>query len=226
LDAEPTEDKIDMPSPIGHSLAGYAVGRFIGKENGRGLFYQVLGTIMMANLPDMDFLPGLLLNRPALFHEGILHSLGFALFFSLIGAAIAWKLGKSIRQTFILGLVAYSSHLLLDMLQPDGRPPYGIPFLWPINRLYLMSPVALLPGVHHVASTSATTLDLITGLLDRHNLWAIAFEVSLFGSFALISTRSQSRRHSSQRRRLVEEKPNPLPKRSTERPKIISQRKD
>jgi inner membrane protein len=218
--------RFDVPSPIGHSLVGYTVGRFIGEEDGRELLYQVAGTIIMANLPDMDFLPGLLLNRPALFHEGIFHSLGFALLFSLVGAAIAWKLEKPVRQTFILGLVAYSSHLLLDMLQPDGRPPYGIPLLWPISRMYFISPIPILPGVHHVASNSATTLDLISGLLDPHNLWAIGVEVGLFGSLILIGTRLQSRKHLPQHKLAIKDKPESLDRRLPARRKVIGQGKD
>jgi inner membrane protein len=215
-----------MPSPIGHSLAGYAVGKFIGEENGRELLYQVAGTIIMANLPDLDFLPGVLLNRPALFHEGIFHSFGFALFFSLLGAAIAWQFGKPVRQTFLLGLIAYSSHLLLDMLQPDGRPPYGIPLLWPISRMYFISPIPLLPGVHHVASTSATTLDLVRGLLDPHNLWAIGLEVGLFGSLIILGEWLQRKKRSFHRESLAGEQPGSLGKPARNRSRAIGQGRD
>ena len=75
-----------MPLPIGHALAGIAFF-----QTRPGLFFKnkwldAVFFVFLANLPDADFLPGLLLGFPNLYHHGIFHSLGAAL---AVSAAIS-----------------------------------------------------------------------------------------------------------------------------------------
>ena len=53
-------------------------------QNVKLLFFY----IFIANAPDLDFLPGLIIGKPNLYHHGISHSLGIGILFSLILAFI------------------------------------------------------------------------------------------------------------------------------------------
>ena len=156
-----------MATPIGHSFAGYAVYSFsaAAKENDR--LSLILLCIVMTNAPDLDFVPGILIGRPALYHQGITHSLGFALMVSLVTAILYNIRGKSFSVIFNLCFLSYLSHLVIDFFGPDQRLPYGIPLFWPISGEHFISPVSLFLGVHHVRSTSASTLEWIDGILDE-----------------------------------------------------------
>ena len=165
-----------MATPLGHALAGYAVYNFTKAAQGRDDLSLMLLCVFMATAPDLDFLPGLLVGRPALFHQSITHSLGAAMLVSL-GAAGVWGLrSRSFPAVFSYCLVAYLSHLILDLLGPDQRPPYGIPLLWPSSEAHFISPVPILLGVRHAATATASTQEWVLGLLDLHNLAAIAWE--------------------------------------------------
>ena len=71
-----------MASPIGHSLIGISIyyiflnrfGPNAIKAGGIG----IIGAILLANLPDGDFVFGLLIGDPDRFHGLLSHSLVFA----------------------------------------------------------------------------------------------------------------------------------------------------
>lgn len=188
--------KRDMATPLGHSLAGYAIAQFTAPKGGHRMRGWWLLPIVMANLPDLDFLPGLLAGRPALYHHGVTHSLGFALLISL-GVTGIYRLRKRpFPATFHLCFLAYLSHLLLDVLSPDGRRPYGIPLWWPLSAAYFTGPVALLLGVRHAGSSSISVWDWIRSVLHPYNLAALALETLWMAPFILWGRRyRQSRWH-------------------------------
>jgi inner membrane protein len=164
-----------VATPIGHGLAGYAVylsGR--QAQLPRATFWLCL---LMSIAPDLDFIPGILQGQPNLYHQGVSHSLGAAVAASF-AAAILVSGGSFWRQWALLGC-AYASHLVLDFLAPDGRPPYGQPLFWPISNEYYFAPpgLQLLWGVHHAKATSAATSEWLTGILQPRNLAAISIEV-------------------------------------------------
>ena len=177
-----------MATPIGHSLAGYVVYIFAAAKD-RDRLNLILLCIVMANAPDLDFLPGIFLGKPAMYHQGITHSLGFALMVSLVAAVLYSIKGKSFSVTFNLCFFSYFSHLVIDFFGPDQRLPYGIPLFWPISVEHFISPVSLFLGVHHVRSTSASTLEWIDGIFDPYNLGAICLEVLLIAPFILLGKR-------------------------------------
>jgi inner membrane protein len=143
-------------------------------------------SIVMANVPDLDFLPGLLLGSPALYHRGVTHSVGVALLVSVVVAWVFSFRGQSFRTALWLGVMAYLSHLLIDFFGPDGRWPYGQPVLWPISQGYFSSPRPLLLGMHHASSTYASRLDWIGGILSLYNLVAVAIEVVFIVPFLVL----------------------------------------
>ena len=176
-----------MATPLGHVLAGYAIYGFArAPKAGEQPGLAVLG-IIMAVAPDLDLIPGLVMGQPALYHGGISHSLGFALLISLGVAGIFKMRGKVFLPVFVVGFLAYSSHLLLDWLGPDGRPPFGIPVFWPISNETFISPVPALPGVRHAGVTEASISEWIQGILSLHNVAAVLIEAALITPFIFLA---------------------------------------
>lgn len=174
-----------MSSPFGHSLAGYVISSYKFKtlkpQNVKLLFFY----IFIANTPDLDFLPGLIIGKLNLYHHGISHSLGAAILISFVLAFfINWKHHKHIRSDFLLFLSLYCSHLLLDYLCFDSRPPLGIPLFWPLSNKYYIFP--LLPGVRHSALDHATIEEFLEGIFSSHNLYVIFLEFIMMIPFILL----------------------------------------
>jgi len=174
-----------MASPIGHAIAGYTVYRASwnkSREDNRTLLFLCL---LMGIAPDFDFLPGILVGQPALYHQGISHSIGFAVISSLI---VAWFYSFK-RGTFPGDwgrfCLAYCSHLLMDFFAPDGRLPYGEPLFWPINSSHYLAPFQIFRGFHHAGSDSASISQWITGIFQSTNLVAIGIELMVFSPLLL-----------------------------------------
>ncbi len=136
-----------MPSPIAHSVTGYAIARLfprspLGKPWG-GLTTAVYG-VVIANMADLDFVPQVLTGER--YHRGPSHSLCWAIAFSLG----VWLLGYGLtkrwsRQLLFFTLLGYGSHLLLDFFTQGGD---GIQLLWPFSASYFLSPISIFPSTH------------------------------------------------------------------------------
>lgn len=175
-----------MATPIGHAVAGYAVYSFAKAASASRRKGLLIVCAIAAMAPDLDVLPGLVMGTPARYHQGITHSLGFALPVSLGIAALLRTRGWSFSQVFALVFISYTSHLVIDLFGPDGRPPYGIPLFWPVSGAHFISPLQVLPGVHHAASTDTPTSDWVRAVFSLYNLGAIAIEVLLVLPFAYL----------------------------------------
>lgn len=139
----------------------------------------------LAVSPDLDFLPDLLHGQPALYHQGISHSLGFAV---LVSFLLAFFYGRG-RANWSLGglfFLASGSHLIIDVLGPDTRPPYGIPLFWPLSEQHYLAPFQLFRGFHLAAATSDSTGDWASKIMDLYNVGTIVIEVAVFLPFILI----------------------------------------
>jgi inner membrane protein len=174
-----------MATPIGHLLAGYAVGRGTSLGTKPAQRTLLLFCMVLAVAPDLDFLPGLLQGQPALYHQGISHSFAFALVVGLFGALLLRPRAYGLLATWGLLFAAYSSHLLIDLFGPDNRPPYGIPLFWPLSDSTYLSPLSIFWGVRHVAQTSATTAQWFAGIAHPYNVGAILIELALIGPLAV-----------------------------------------
>ncbi len=167
-----------MPTPIGHALAGVAVGAALSTRRpflspGRDLVMFAL----LAQVPDLDFIPGILVGRPDAYHHGISHSLATCLLLGLVTGFWGWKRrakagsppGPGALAWGVMGFLVVFSHLLLDGLNLDTKAPYGLPIWWPLSSQYhLFYP--LLPDVWREAPWWPTI---------KHNLWAVCLEVLL-----------------------------------------------
>jgi len=176
-----------MATPIGHGLVGYAVFLFL-KKGKRGLSLPLLFlAVFIAIVPDLDFLPGLFVGEPALYHQGISHSLSFAFVAGIVCGLFLRGQNRFFFPVFFLIFLAYTSHLVLDLFGPDGRTPYGIPLFWPLSSTHLLSPVQLLPGVHHVRTTDASTGEWLLGVLHWDNLISIGTEILIIAPLVFLA---------------------------------------
>ena len=116
-----------MSFPIVHSLVGCACYR-AGKNRERS-WKEAAFFAFAATAADFDYIPGVLVGDPSLFHHSITHSIGFALIFGLAAALLANIFGKrSFLKVFLLSSAAYATHPLLDLLTAAH-----IPLLWPFQ---------------------------------------------------------------------------------------------
>lgn len=141
--------------------------------------------IIVANSPDLDFIPGLILGKPNLYHHGISHSIGFGF---LVSFAAAWLITRNkpaiFRSELVFLMICFGSHLVLDLFSMDARLPFGIPILWPFSSTYYMIPI--LPPVNHSILDHATIGQFLTDAFSYHNLYVIGLEILLTMPFFLI----------------------------------------
>jgi inner membrane protein len=143
--------------------------------------------MFLAVAPDLDFLPGVLQGQPALYHQGLSHSLAFALAVSLLGALALRRGACGLLATWGILFAAYGSHLLIDLFGPDQRLPYGIPLFWPLSDGTYLSPISVFWGVHHAARASDTTAQWLASIASVHNVGAVLVEMAVIGSFAVMA---------------------------------------
>lgn len=135
-----------MPSPIGHSLISVGASLFYKGEEKR--FFRhwkfILFVILIGNLPDFDFIPGILMGNLSIFHSTYTHTIGFAV---LVGFLV-WAVSKIIHIKRPFGLALFSFiliilHLLADAFNYDSRPPLGVMLFWPITKKYFYMPLQI-----------------------------------------------------------------------------------
>ena len=133
-----------MPSPLGHTLGGIAVGLIAVRSLHSAGVVREHSAIQPRSLavllaaascaPDLDLLVGR--------HSAESHSVGAVV---VAGMTVLCVL----RSSHVAGAaaLAYASHLLFDWLGHDTAPPLGIMALWPFSEDYFQAPVKLLPAV-------------------------------------------------------------------------------
>ncbi len=142
-----------MPSPVGHSLVGIALGaawllpRRKYSEIARAAWHvrwPMAGCVVLANLPDIDYLPGIFSGDLNAYHHFYTHTPGWC---ALVAAGI-WCALRGIRGAASAGdfawiLALLMSHLAADWATEDFRPPIGIMALWPFDAGFHISPVTI-----------------------------------------------------------------------------------
>jgi membrane-bound metal-dependent hydrolase YbcI (DUF457 family) len=173
-----------MPSPVGHLLAGAAIGLAgtpprLRTATLRGPRWQwVLVPALLAALPDAD----LLIDG---FHRRGTHSIA-AVALVLIVAIVVTRKVTRLRWALVVA-AAYGSHLGLDLLGADPNPPSGIQLLWPFSDRWFISGIDWFPGTERRLGHP----DLIAT-----NLRALFYEVLTLGP-ALGATWLATRRRRS-----------------------------
>lgn len=178
-----------MATPIGHALGGYVAYKVGISSTEKPSCHLLSLCLFLAVLPDLDFIPGLFIGKPATFHQGITHSLGAAVVLSVVAAFLYSKIttppGRFLKVWGVCCL-AYGSHLVIDVFGPDGRPPYGIPIFWPFSETSYLAPVQIFWGVRHASSTSNTTGEWFWNIFDLYNVGAIGVEIVVISPMILL----------------------------------------
>ncbi|HET7695502.1 MAG TPA: metal-dependent hydrolase [Vicinamibacterales bacterium] len=129
-----------MPSPIGHALGGIAAAWAVVPR--RNLHTGIV-LAAAALAPDLDLLVG--------DHRGISHSAGAAVAAGLLAGAWSVAIAPAGRRHAprwaAAVTLAWASHVFLDWLSNDTRPPIGVMALWPIARDYYKAAIEIFPPV-------------------------------------------------------------------------------
>lgn len=171
-----------MPTTIGHSLAGVLVSEAKIFMPSQSIFKTLAFSIILANLADADFLPGLLSGNPNKFHHGVTHSVGASFIVGFLFAGYFFYCQRRFLAPFMFATVGYSSHVVFDFFTVDTSMPHGIPMFWPISSEYFISPIAAFFDVRRSASTGT----FFQSLFVAHNGWTVLREIIILVPMVLI----------------------------------------
>jgi inner membrane protein len=136
-----------MPSPIVHSVAGYAIARLFPSKQplSQGkTFWNLVYGVLIAVSPDLDLIPQLLTGGK--YHRGASHSLTLAIATAVVAYGVGYLLTRRYSLSLLLStLFLYSSHLVLDLFTAGSA---GIQLFWPFTTAYFKSPVPLFPSTY------------------------------------------------------------------------------
>ena len=128
-----------MPSPVGHALGGIAAGWYLVPHRNRRAAI-VLAAIAVA--PDLDLLVGT--------HREVSHSVGAGALAGIAVTAAMLVKRAPFRDAARWGAavaIAWGSHVGLDWLSNDTRPPIGVTALWPFSHDYFKAAIEIFPPV-------------------------------------------------------------------------------
>lgn len=178
-----------MPSPVGHALGAIVAGW--GPVPRRDLTAAVI-LALVACAPDLD----LLVHN----HRGQSHSIGAAVIAGVVAGAL-WSSAFVRRSASRQGglrrdaarwaaavTIVWGSHVLLDWLSNDTRPPLGVMALWPFSHEYYKAGIEVFPPVSRRYWESRFWI---------YNLRALVFELLVLGpvTYAVVRlTSSRGRR--------------------------------
>ena len=134
--------------------------------------------ILLANLPDFDFLIELGFRANEL-HRGFTHSLIAGIVVSL-GLGSMWRIVPGFWRSVLLYFAAYGSHLLIDLCTGSRlgwtNSGSGIPLLFPWHHEF-SSPLILVYGVRHGNLAALFSLD---------NAFSFSYELLTFGAITAV----------------------------------------
>lgn len=177
-----------MSLPVLHSLAGYGVYRVGAGDRSSSSKLFLLYSILLANLPDFDFLPGVIIGDASFFHRTFSHSFTACILAALAGGLLWYFFARmSFFRAAILSFVSYSSHLLLDL---TSIGPKGLQLMWPFSTtLYYGPRVDFSIPIHEHALEKATGLgSFIAAVFHPEMLQCFFFELgALFFVWSLMT---------------------------------------
>jgi membrane-bound metal-dependent hydrolase YbcI (DUF457 family) len=181
------EHQLIMASPVAHTFAGFWIFLATAGQHGKRFFELArspyllhLGVlVLLANLPDADFLVGLPFKANEV-HHGASHSLAAAIVVSA-GLSLMWQMVSGFWRSTLLYFTAYSSHLLIDLCTGTRlgwtSSGYGMPLLWPWRREF-SSPLILFFGVQH---------ENLSALFRIQNAWSVLYELLTCGAISAVT---------------------------------------
>jgi inner membrane protein len=188
-----------MPLPIAHSAAGLASYLAFENKDSKSTKKEelyLLGTcLLLANLPDLDFLPGFIIGNIGEYHHGLSHSLIVSFSLALIFYFTLIHYLKGISKNRILGccIISALSHPILDYFSKDSSLPYGVPLFWPFQANHYISTIPLFTDVQRNQDSVGNFFSSL--LLNPNNIRGVAIESLFAGTiiFAIIGLKNRSR---------------------------------
>ena len=188
-----------MPLPIAHSAAGLT-GYFAFKKRkhnsiSKQELYLLALCLLLANLPDLDFVAGLLYGELGKFHHGPSHSFLVCVIIAiLVFYFVRYKFTRiSNRRVLASCLLSLLSHPVLDYFSKDTSAPFGVPLFWPFDSNYYISSISLFNDVHR---SEKTLVDFLVSLINSNNIWSVVLESLFSGTiiFCIYGLIKQSKR--------------------------------
>jgi membrane-bound metal-dependent hydrolase YbcI (DUF457 family) len=136
----------------------------------------------LANLADIDFIPGLFYGNPNRYHHGVTHSFGVALVVGFLLGIYFYFGQHQFWAPFGFATVVYFSHVFLDYLTIDPSRPAGVPIWWPISSKYFISPIAVFSDVRKDSSTTT----FLQSLFVTHNGITVLREIIILGPLVVV----------------------------------------
>jgi membrane-bound metal-dependent hydrolase YbcI (DUF457 family) len=147
-----------VASPIAHTFAGFWTFLVLATQfktrltaHWREWLPPLIILVLLANLPDLDFLIYCFNRNGKDLHHTFTHSLTFSIFISL-ALSCAWRIVPGFWRSTLLYFTACSSHILIDFF--TGREigwtntGFGMPLFWPWSREF-SSPLIFTFGIRH-----------------------------------------------------------------------------
>ena len=148
-------------TPVGHTIVGIWLGDIIEKKLTLTclVFYSII-----ASLPDFDLVVGFMLygKKGIKIHQLYTHNLLFV----FIIVTITYILSRGDKRITIFVLLALLSHLFLDLLVIDKKPPIGIAPFYPFSSTSYNFPIF-----------SGVEKSSLKALFSIHNLKAVFIEI-------------------------------------------------
>jgi hypothetical protein len=177
--------KRDMPSPLGHALAGVVAAwgadvlpgdrAWRAAPASASFFTRAGGTVTLlcaavAAMPDLD----LLFHA----HRSVSHSLTAVAVVTIVAAGVTgWVTTRHAWRIALMCGAAYATHLALDLVAVDRLAPRGLQALWPFVHRWYIAPVAIFPETQRT--------DLFSREAIRKNAIAAAAEIGILAPVLL-----------------------------------------
>jgi membrane-bound metal-dependent hydrolase YbcI (DUF457 family) len=175
----------DVPSPIGHALAGLAAAWAVDlvpgdrawrtappsapwlRRAGNGL---TAACVALGAAADLDLL--------FVTHRTVTHSVGAVILVALLAATLAANAHRPVARVASMCAAAYATHLVLDWLSVDLSTPRGIQALWPFRYDWFISGLDLFQQTERRQLWSVATM--------AKNVWAILQEMVMLGPLVAV----------------------------------------
>lgn len=181
-----------MPTPVAHTICGYVIYDGTIKKEKKIDWKMLLIVIFLANLPDIDYLPGLFIDKPNIFHHGATHSIFFAVVVGFLTAFLfSFRKSKTFWKHFFIFFALCFSHSVLDFFTKDTSLPLGEQLLWPFTDNYYLSPVTIFRDV----SKGGTNKSFLMSAFEIYNFITVLTECIIFAPILIGIRKLRTIRH-------------------------------
>ena len=180
-----------MALPTGHSFLGICL-YFVFIKKDISIFKkwkEIVFFIFSANVPDIDHIPYFVFRTKEsyLYHHGITHTLGFAILYGVIVAALYKRFFREkFIKSFIIFFTLVYSHVLLDFFSTDDVTPIGVMLFYPFSSTYLISPFAIFGNFLDKAIYIPLGGEMLSLKQLIYLLLEVGYELSIFITIGLL----------------------------------------